>query len=54
MCLGAPLARLEAEEAFRALAMAFPRYEIHEKELHYNRTVVSRSLDRLHITFHED
>lgn len=54
MCLGAPLARLEAEEAFRALSAAFPRYEIHEKDLHYNRTVVSRSLDRLHITFHED
>jgi cytochrome P450 len=53
MCLGAPLARLEAEEAFRALSQAFPRYEIHEQELHYNRTVVSRSLSQLHITFHE-
>jgi hypothetical protein len=51
-CLGAPLARLEAEEAFRALALAFPRYIIHESELRYVPTVVSRSLTRLHITFH--
>lgn len=53
MCLGAPLARLEAEEAFRALSGAFPRFDIHEPELHYNRTVVSRSLTSLHITFHQ-
>ena len=53
MCLGAPLARLEAEEAFRALSAAFPRFEIHETALRYNRTVVSRSLTQLHITFHE-
>ncbi len=53
ICLGAPLARLEAEEAFVGLSRAFPRYDIHETELHYNRTVVSRSLTQLHITFHE-
>lgn len=52
-CLGAPLARLEAEEAFRRLSQAFPSYTIHETELHYNPTVVSRSLTQLHITFHE-
>jgi cytochrome P450 len=52
MCLGAPLARLEAAEAFAALAAEFPRFDIHETELHYNRTVVSRSLTSLHITFH--
>ncbi|MQA17105.1 MAG: cytochrome P450 [Pseudonocardiaceae bacterium] len=50
-CLGAPLARLEAEEAFHGLSQAFPRFTIHEKELHYVPTVVSRSLTQLHITF---
>jgi cytochrome P450 len=53
ICLGAPLARLEAEEAFLALTQAFPRFTVHEQELHYNPTVVSRSLTQLHITFHE-
>ncbi|WP_214104855.1 cytochrome P450 [Acrocarpospora catenulata] len=52
-CLGAPLARLEAEEAFRGLSQAFPRYTIHEQELHYAPTVVSRSLTQLHVTFYE-
>jgi cytochrome P450 len=53
ICLGAPLARLEAEEAFLALSRAFPRFTVHEQEPHYNPTVVSRSLTQLHITFHE-
>jgi cytochrome P450 len=50
-CLGAPLARLEAQEAFSALAEAFPSFTISESQLEYYPTVVSRSLKRLHITF---
>ena len=52
-CLGAPLARMEAEEAFVALAGAFPRFTVQEEELRYNPTVVSRSLTSLHVTFHD-
>jgi cytochrome P450 len=52
-CLGAPLARLEAEEAFKALATAFPSFRIGEEELHHHPTVVSRSLTQLHIAFSE-
>ncbi len=51
-CLGAPLARLEAQEAFTALSARFPRFEICEDVLEYNPTVVSRSLKQLHIDFH--
>lgn len=50
-CLGAPLARLEAAEAFSRLAAEFPHYSIHESRLRYNPTLVSRSLTRLHVTF---
>jgi cytochrome P450 len=52
-CLGAPLARLEAEEAFGGLSREFARFTIHEQELRYAPTVVSRSLTRLHVTFHQ-
>jgi cytochrome P450 len=51
-CLGAPLARLEAQEAFKALSAQFPRFDISETELAYVPTVISRSLQQLHITFH--
>jgi cytochrome P450 len=51
-CLGAPLARLEAQEAFKALTAEFPRFDISETELEYVPTVISRSLQQLHITFH--
>jgi cytochrome P450 len=52
-CLGAPLARLEAQEAFTALAAAFPRFEVAEDTLRYVPNIVSRSLCRLHLTFRE-
>ncbi|HEX5118079.1 MAG TPA: cytochrome P450 [Pseudonocardiaceae bacterium] len=50
-CLGAPLARLEAEEAFAALARAFRGFTVDETEPRYVPTVVSRSLTALHVTF---
>jgi cytochrome P450 len=50
-CLGAPLARLEAQEAFTALSQAFSRFTIEETALEYNPTVVSRSLKQLHMSF---
>jgi cytochrome P450 len=52
-CLGAPLARLEAQEAFSALAAAFPRFDIAEDTLRYFPNIVSRSLRSLHVTFQE-
>lgn len=52
-CLGAPLARLEAQEAFTALAAAFPRIDVAEPALHYVPNIVSRSLQSLHVTFRE-
>jgi cytochrome P450 len=51
-CLGAPLARLEAQEAFVALANAFPTFDVVEQDHDYVPTVVSRSLKRLHLSFH--
>jgi cytochrome P450 len=50
-CLGAPLARLEAQEAFGALAEAFPQFDISENMLRYVPNIVSRSLRSLHVTF---
>ena len=50
-CLGAPLARLEAQEAFGALAGAFTGFEITEPELRYAPNIVSRSLRGLHARF---
>jgi cytochrome P450 len=50
-CLGAPLARLEAQEAFGALAGEFAGVEITEPELRYVPNIVSRSLRGLHARF---
>jgi cytochrome P450 len=52
-CLGAPLARLETEEALRYLTGQFRSFDILEDELHYNPTMVSRSLRQLHVRFHD-
>ena len=52
-CLGAPLARLEAQEAYAYLAQEFSSIEVLTKDLRYNRTVVSRSLRQLDVKFHE-
>ena len=53
-CLGAPLARLEVQEALTYLATEFESIEVlNRRELRYNPTIVSRSLKRLHVRFHE-
>jgi cytochrome P450 len=50
-CLGAPLARLEAQEAYAYLAREFSSIEVLTKKLTYSRTVVSRSLEGLDVRF---
>jgi cytochrome P450 len=50
-CLGAPLARLETEEALRHLAGQFRSFDIAEDQLRYHPTIVSRSLQQLHVRF---
>jgi cytochrome P450 len=52
-CLGAPLARMEAQEAIAYLASQFSTVEVLDKELRYNPTIVSRSLKKLRVKFHE-
>jgi len=53
-CLGAPLARLEVQEALNYLAPEFARIEVLDRDrLTYNPTMVSRSLTGLHVRFHE-
>jgi cytochrome P450 len=52
-CLGAPLARLEAQEAFTALATSFAGFEVTGPELRYVPNIVSRSLQGLHVRFGE-
>ncbi|MFT3874133.1 MAG: cytochrome P450 [Nocardioides sp.] len=51
-CLGAPLARLETQEAFRHLVERYSGFEILDEELRYNATMISRSLTGLHLRFH--
>lgn len=46
-CLGAPLARLEAEEAFRALATRFPRIGLATGELRHRPVMRARALESL-------
>ncbi|WP_336965228.1 cytochrome P450 [Sphingobium aquiterrae] len=52
-CLGAPLARLEMQEALRFLSQEFSRIEVVQDDLRYNRTMVSRSLKGLKVKFHD-
>jgi|DewCreStandDraft_1066081.scaffolds.fasta_scaffold00059_118 cytochrome P450 len=49
VCLGAPLARLEAQEAFLALSQRFPqiRLAVAPEELQYHPTIVARALKEL-------
>jgi cytochrome P450 len=46
-CLGAPLARLEGEIAFRTLATAVPGLELATDESEWRAGVVLRGLQRL-------
>lgn len=48
VCLGAPLARLEAQEAFLALTQRFPNLRVPDQPLEYHQTIVSRALTRLY------
>lgn len=48
-CLGAPLARLEMQEALTYLAAEFDRIEVLDDNLEYNSTMVSRSLKQLNV-----
>ena len=51
ICLGAPLARLEAQEAIAGLTRTLPVPTIDTSALVYHPTVVSRALRELPITF---
>lgn len=50
ICLGAPLARLEAEVAISALVARFPRMQLTEQILTYRAASVLRGLDALRVT----
>ena len=50
-CLGATLARVEGQEAFRALAERFPRLRVESKELEYQPSITFRSLKSLPVTW---
>jgi len=47
VCLGAPMARVEGQEAFAALARRFPGMRLATDELEYHPTIVSRALAEL-------
>jgi len=49
ICLGAPLARVEAQEAFGALAERLPNVQLSDQELRYHPTIVSRALEELYV-----
>jgi cytochrome P450 len=53
VCLGAPLARLEAQEAFLALPQRFPglRLNIDQAHLEYHPTIVARALKALPVSW---
>lgn len=52
-CMGAPLARMEVQEALTYLAGEFASIEVTTPKLEYNATIVSRSLKQLEVRFHE-
>jgi len=53
-CLDTPLARLEGQAAFKALAERFPSLHltVEEKELEYQPTLGFRSLKALPVAWH--
>jgi cytochrome P450 len=50
-CLGATLARLEGQEAFKALAQRFPSLHLETEELEYQPSILFRSLKSLPVTW---
>jgi cytochrome P450 len=50
-CLGATLARLEGQEAFKALAERFPSLHGESEELEYQPSMTFRSLQSLPVTW---
>lgn len=51
-CLGAPLARLEMQEALAYLTQEFERIEVVQDKLEYGATIVSRSLKGVDVKVH--
>ena len=50
-CIGAPLARIEGQEAFRILLQRFDEFQLGPGELSWKDDFVTRGLERLPITF---
>ena len=50
-CLGATLARVEGQEAFKALAERFPNLEAATEQLEYQPSITFRSLKSLLVTW---
>ena len=51
MCIGAPLARMEGQEAFRVLLQRFDDFQLGDDELSWRDDFVTRGLVRLPLTF---
>ncbi len=51
ICLGAPLARLEAQEAFKALTQRLPIPKLNTDTLEYHPAVIGRALKALPVSF---
>src|SRR5712691_1289117 len=51
-CLGATLARVEGQEAFKALVQRFPAVHLETEELEYQPSIIFRSLKSLPVTWH--
>jgi cytochrome P450 len=52
-CLGAPLARMESQEAFSYLSERFDRVEVLEEPPVYAAAIASGGFEELHVTFRE-
>jgi cytochrome P450 len=52
-CLGAPLARLESQEAFSYLSERFDRIDVVENPPRYRPAIASGGFEQLHATFRE-
>jgi cytochrome P450 len=50
-CLGAYLARLEGQEAFKALVQRFPSLHLETEELEYQPSITFRSLKTLPVAW---